>query len=174
MPIIYITGVEGSGKSTISKALNKYGYSAIDIDEQGLSKRYLKGSWKLTKRLPNSGEISDTWYKEREWKVKPVDLGLIKKQAGAKPSFVCGITDNFNEICNIFDKVICLFLSQDDILLRLKTRTNNTFGKNAPEQHYILNKYLDYEAINRNFGSIMIDASQPLDMVLEAILSATK
>jgi broad-specificity NMP kinase len=58
MPIVYVTGVEGSGKSTICDALVQSGYEAMDFDQEGLSTRYIKGSWKQTDNLPAPGEDS--------------------------------------------------------------------------------------------------------------------
>lgn len=171
MPFIYITGVEGSGKTTICKALSAKGYTAIDIDEEGLSSRYDKDTWNRASALPPANQSSSTWYLEREWKIKPGELLKIKQPAQSEIVFVCGITDNFNEIKDIFDKIICLTLDEAAIRKRLATRTTNNFGKNAAELEYIFSKHEAYEEDNKDFGSIMVDASRSLAEVIDAILS---
>jgi len=170
MPLIYITGVEGSGKSTVSKYLNSKGYNALDIDDEGLAKRYYKNTWELTDNLPSTSEPTYDWYNEREWKMKPSDVLMIKQRSGTNLLFLCGITDNFKDIKDLVDKTICLSLPESIVIQRIQTRTNDDFGKIEAQLKYILKKHSSYEDDNERSGSIMIDASMPLSQVVDSIL----
>jgi len=164
MSLIYITGVEGAGKSTVCDELLDAGYSAIDLDTAELAQRYFKGSWQRPANLPPATSNTLAWYADREWKVKPLDVQHLRAQAvGEAILFVCGITDNF-------DQIICLTLDQPTVRERLAGRTDNNFGKTPGEREYILEKHQAYEAKNKEAGSIMLDAAQPVIQVVNRIL----
>lgn len=168
MPTIYITGVEGAGKTRVCKYLRVQGYNALDIDDY-LARRYYKNTWKLSEDQASPLEMDFDWYNEREWKIKPSDLRLIKERAGGNLIFLCGIAENFKEINDIVDKTFCLTLPEDVVIQRAQTRDDN-FGKNEAQLKYILNKRQSYEEDNKRSGSIMIDAMMPLSKVVETIL----
>ena len=170
MSLIYITGVEGAGKSVVCKALKSQGYDALGIDEAGLARRYYKHTWKLTNSLPAPLESSYEWYNEREWKIKSSDVLRIKQHSGTNPIFLCGITDNFKEIKDLVDKTFCLTLPENVVIQRIQARKNDTFGKNEAQLEYILKKHRLYEDDNQRAGSIMVDASMPLARVVDVIL----
>ena len=173
MQLIYVTGVEGSGKSTICKYIANNGYKAVDVDKIGLSRRYFKRTWKPTDNLPTSSNMSHGWFNDREWKIRPSDVQKLKDSSEVGNVFICGITENFDDIRQIADKVICLTLPRDIVIERILSRENNDFGKNETELEYILRKHQNYENTNKESGSIMIDASSPLSNVDKDILKHT-
>lgn len=170
MSLIYITGVEGSGKSTVANELTKLGYKAIDIDSSNLSKRYEKNSWDETKSLPEPHESHLSWYQDREWKIRPVDILKIKQESTDRKVYLCGITENYAEIKQYFSKVFCLVLHKDGVLERISSRVNNDFGKDPAQLEYILAKHEQYETLLSNSGALMIDATNPLPQVVEEII----
>lgn len=170
MSLIYITGVEGSGKSTVAYELRRLGYEAIDVDSSKLSRRYIKGSWEASKNLPEPHESHVSWYQEREWKIKPADILRIKMEPGDKTVFLCGITENFVEIMPYFTKVICLVLHKAGVIERINSRVNNDFGKDPAQLEYILAKHRQYESLLAENGALMIDATKPLSEVVSEIV----
>ena len=56
------------------------------------------------------------------------------------------------------------------MLERLATRTNNPFGKTAQQRAKILNGVDVYEPILRESATLEVDASQPIDRVVEEVL----
>ena len=171
MPIIYITGVEGSGKSTVCDVLASRGFMALDIDKEGLSARFVKMTGERLTGQPSDKERTAEWYNDREWRLPVEDVVRLKYQAGQNTIFLAGITENFDEIKDLFTKVICLTLDEDTTIYRVAHRLKNDFGKTPVELARILDNREVYEQKNRDSGSIMVDASRQLPEVVDNILS---
>ena len=171
MAIIYITGVEGSGKSTICKELMARGYAALDIDETGLSARYVKKTGERIKTLPPKDQLTAEWYDERERMLPASDIKRLGNQANRTLLFLCGVTENFDEIKDLFTKIICLTLDETTTIYRVTNRLHHGYGKTAVELSRILSNRAIYEQKNKDYGSTMIDASQSVSRVAEIIIS---
>lgn len=171
MPIIYITGVEGSGKSTVCSALASRGFAALDIDKEGLSARFVKITGERLIGQPSAKQRTAEWYNDREWRLPVEDVVRLKRQTGQNTIFLAGITENFDEIKDLFTKIICLTLDEVTTIYRVAHRSDNEFGKTPVELARILDNRALYEQKNRDSGSIMVDASQQLPQVVDDILS---
>lgn len=72
---------------------------------------------------------------------------------------------------HLFDKVFSLIIDADTIRHRIKHRTNNEFGKSSEELEHILDWHSGYTEVYTKFGAVLIDATKPLDEVVDEILS---
>jgi hypothetical protein len=81
--------------------------------------------------------------------------------------FVCGSSRNRDRFLPYFTKVFNLRIDDDTMRRRLFKRTNNDFGKQPEELELML-------TLNRNdekpAGAIDVDATQPLDQVVDEVL----
>jgi hypothetical protein len=59
------------------------------------------------------------------------------------------------------------------MLARIDARQNNDWGRIGDTREYLCRKLPELQARLRAFGAVPIDARQPLDQVVEAILSYT-
>ena len=84
---------------------------------------------------------------------------------------VVGIAQNQNEYFDLFDKIFLLQCKEKTFLERLKVRTSNDFGKHPLEKEYILDFYKKFEKEMIDKGAIIINAEEPLDVVVENIIS---
>lgn len=123
MALFYITGVSGSGKSSIRQELQERGYEAHDTDEDDIT------AWRnRTTKEPAGKYIRSTeWLDEHEW-VMPADrVRSLAKLAMEKTIFLCEVTSNQSEFFELFEKVFCLEIDQEILKHRLDTRTTNDF-----------------------------------------------
>src|SRR4051812_26902168 len=99
-----ITGVAGTGKSTIAKELRKRGYAAYDTEE-GFSYYADKQTGEPAVR-PH--EPTQEWYdKHHRIFDEKVLVNLFKKHAD-EPLFICSITANQAKFYPQFDKIFLL------------------------------------------------------------------
>ena len=84
--------------------------------------------------------------------------------------FVLGITSNQSEYIDVFDIVLLLQCKPEVFLERLKNRTNNTFGKDKAIRDHMLDWYEGFETGLIAKGAVPIDASLPIDQVLDEVV----
>lgn len=167
--IILITGMAGSGKSTIIKTLLERGFSAIDIDDTGLC------GWfnKKTGEREEYGDGKDyKWISEHKWLCSAKDLkGYIENndQPG-EILFLGGIVSNISDIIELCDLVIVLHLSEDVLRNRLNTRIDNHFAKSKDEQDIVIEKKSKFEEKCIRSGAVRIDSNGSIENTIGKIL----
>lgn len=149
MERVLITGMSGVGKSTVAARLLELGFKAVDVDYGGYSFVDERGN--------------------QHWDVDR-DRRLIGTE-DAEALFVAGADDAQVRFYPDFDHIILLSAPRDVMLQRLESRTNNPFGKTPDELAKILADLEQYESIIRRSATREIDASQPLDDVINEVLS---
>jgi len=169
MKKIYITGISGTGKSAISEELNKRGIYSIDIDKD----KYDLCNWKNKETLEKvyfEFGMNKDWMEAHGWYC---DIEKLKKMLDVSEDIiiVVGLATNQNDYLNLFDKIFLLQCKEKTFLERLKTRTSNDFGKHILEKEYILDFYKNFEKVMLEKGAISINAEEPLDLVMENIIS---
>jgi dephospho-CoA kinase len=162
-----ITGVAGSGKSTVAKELAKRGYAAYDT-EVGFSHYVNKVS---REKAVYPANPSLKWYEahERVFDEKVLD-NLFKKHSG-EPLFICSITANQKRYYADFDKLFLLSAPDEVLIRRIGQRTDNHFGKHPLELQRIISRHAKFDADLREQGAIVIDSTQPLNRVVDEILA---
>ncbi len=164
---IYVTGISGTGKTTISEKLKKMGFYTISIDEtDGLC------SWvhKETKeKIKRSIELNRDFTSKHQW---VCDIDYLEKliNVDENPIFVLGITSNQKDFLNLFDKVLLLQCEPDIFLKRLKVRTNNDYGKDEAIRNHILEWYGGFESKLLKNGAVSIDAGMPINEVVAEVV----
>lgn len=122
MKSIYITGMSGTGKSSVIQHLTEKGFTAIDTDY---------GDWK---EFSSSGDTPE-WLLNEE-KVKK----LISKPL-ASPIFIAGCCSNQVNLYPFFDHILLLSASLETILERVLTRTSNPYGQLPHERKEIIRNF---------------------------------
>lgn len=173
MALIYITGVSGTGKSSVRTELVARGYEAHDTDEGSFRE------WKNTKsgKFMNSlnlawDQASDEFKSQHVMAIKANEVEKLKQRSEGQTVFLCGTVPNEDEVWNYFDNTFCLILDDSTLKHRLQTRTSNNYGKSPEELQKILEWNKDAEKNYRLFGSMIIDASQPIEQVVDTILES--
>ena len=153
-----IEGVSGTGKTTVCHELQKRGYKALEADE-------VFGFYGDPKTgLPTEHKHYLNWI----WDNKRFDEELKGKTGTI---FVCGGAMNQSKFMHYFKKVFTLLIDDDTLRNRLLNRTNNDFGKNPKD----LAKQLEWNKgaieYSKQRGTILIDATKPVNTVVDEILS---
>jgi len=147
---ILVTGMSGTGKSTLLDALRALGYRTVDTDEPGWSEQGSDGGW--------------LW---REARMRT----LLEKEEGTT-LFVSGTVANQVKFYPTFDRIILLSAPREVIVHRLTTRTNNPYGKGSGELEEVLHYLETVEPLLRRGATHEIDTSRPVEEVLERVLEA--
>src|ERR1035438_1273582 len=111
MPLIYITCIAGSGKSTIQKELKKRGYDAYGVDERGFSAAFDHKTGQIVK-VPGADKRTPGWFEEHSWRTLPGAIEKLKQQASNKLVFLCrgALTDEV--LRAVFDQIMCLDIDE--------------------------------------------------------------
>jgi len=144
---ILLTGMSGTGKSTVIVELATRGYRAIDMDEPGWSEYAPDGDW--------------------IWREDCVREALACEEGDVL--FISGCASNQVRFYPQFDAIV-LFSAPTEVLIeRLATRTNNPYGKHPDELAEVLGYLETVEPRLRRNATHEIDTRAPLDEVVAAV-----
>lgn len=164
---ILITGVAGTGKSSICKVLQGKGYIAYDMDKiPGLCNWKNKSTGKLGDYHENRNQ---TWIDEHDWLCDKTRIKQLLKEN--KDVIMCGIASNMQELLPLFDKVLLLSLDDQLILQRLSNRVgDHDFAKTQSEQVGVLSWKDGWEQEMTRLGAISINTGQSLEKIATQIV----
>jgi broad-specificity NMP kinase len=154
MAAILVTGMSGTGKSTVLAELARRGHRVVDTDDD---------SW--SEDIPMAGGGIERLWREDE---------IAKLLAGSSPTplFVSGCVANQGRFYPRFAAVVLLSVAEPVLLDRVAARTTNDFGKAEGERARILSDLNEIEPLLRVGATAEIDARIPVAEVadrLEAI-----
>jgi shikimate kinase len=177
VPLFYVTGTSGSGKSTVLEELKKHGFETHGVDEEGFADWVDRETGMIA---PFSHEdlglnIHD-WYQKHRWVLSQERIGELKKQSDATGTciFLGGIAEDENKVEHFFDRVIYLAVDEDTLKQRINNRKDNHFGKTAEEMAVILKWLKENDSKYRSSDALVIDATKPLDEVISNVLMVVK
>jgi dephospho-CoA kinase len=150
---ILITGMSGTGKSTVLERLKERGHITVDTDSD---------EWSRWETLPDG---SADWV----WREDAIGSLLANHRHGVL--FVAGCKTNQGKFYPLFDHIVLLSAPADIILARVAGRKNNPYGKSPEERDQILRYLAEVEPLLRATATDEIDASLPLDEVVRQLES---
>ena|SRR5690625_493993 len=161
MTKVLITGVSGTGKSTLINELLSRGYKAIDFDTSEWSEWT---SYRPIAGIPEPNEPEKEWV----WRTDRIDEFLSQDESDLL--FVSGTASNMSEFFQYFDHVVLLSASKAVIKKRLASRTNNGFGKHPEELQAILGHIETVEPLLRKRSTFEINTNVPVEEVVKSVL----
>jgi adenylate kinase family enzyme len=170
MSAILITGCSGAGKTTIAEVLARRGLAAIDADDDPLLAREVDAAGNV---VEDEAEPDLAWLSEHSWAWNPARLDELIRAAGPVTLYVCGGAANELELADRFTQVFLLEVDEPTMLARIDARPDNDWGRIGDTREHLRRLLPELQARLRAFGAIPIDARQPLDQVVDAILSRT-
>lgn len=157
---VLLTGMSGTGKSSVMTELARRGWRAVDLDTPEWSE------W----TTDAEGQPDWTWRTER------LDALLSEAKADGRPLFLSGTCTFQGRYYGQLDHVVLLSAPADVLLRRVRTRTNNAYGKTEQEQADILHYLETVEPLLRHSAHLELDTSRlsvaEVSDRLEALLRA--
>ncbi len=150
-----VEGLSGAGKSSVYEELIERGYKAISTDR----------AWKVHADLDTGLLGRSIQYDNSMWDEHKALSEL--ESPGSEVLFVCGSSRNRDRFLPYFTRVFNLRVDDDTMRRRLQERTNNDFGKQPEELELMLRLNRSDE---KPAGAIDVDATQPLDQVVDELL----
>ena len=150
-----IEGVSSSGKTSVCKELQRRGYQAVNGDSD------LAYQGDPETGVPTPGRT----HENHIWRVETVEALAANRDEPL--TFFCGGSRNFPRFIQLFDGVFVLDIDEDTLLRRLDERPADEFGATAAERALVIRLHQTKEGIP---SGVLIDATQPLSVVVDQIL----
>ncbi len=168
---VQITGCSGAGKTTIAEELARQGLTSIDADEDPLLARSVDAAGNMVEE-PAAPDFD--WLSRHSWAWDPVRLDELIMGALPATLYVCGGADNELELAGRFSHVFLLEIDEPTMLARLDERREyHDWGRIGDTREYLRRKLPELQNRLRASGAICIDARQPVDQIVAAILCRT-
>lgn len=166
-----ITGIAGSGKSTISKQLRSMGYEVFDLEEiKGMFAMYRKGTTELFIDFDNSDPEK---IKEAAWLCDIEKLKTLLTTQKEAVAFYSAIASNIDDMIPLFDQVFVLSVPKEILHTRLSTREGiDQIGNTEGGRQEILGWYDWWEDKMKNKGATFISASGTPEEVVQILLKS--
>jgi broad-specificity NMP kinase len=153
---VLITGMSGTGKSTVLAELERRGHLVVDTDH---------GGW--SEEVP----AADGSGNEQLWREDRIDALLREHGADDGTIFVSGCVANQGRFSERFAAVVLLSVPEPVLLDRVASRTSNEFGKSDEERARILTDLREVEPLLRRGATAEIDTRRPVAEVADLIES---
>jgi len=157
MKRVLLTGMSGTGKSSVIAALQARGFKTVDTDY---------GGWSEQVDVPASDGPP-----QKEWLWREDLIARLLATEDAEVLFVSGAVRNQTKFYPQFDHVVLLTAPVAVITERLAVRTNNPYGKSQAELAEVLALKETVEPALTRGADLEIDTSVPLEEVVETILT---
>lgn len=170
MSAVQIAGCSAAGKSTIAAVLARRGLVSIDADDDPFLARFVDPAGVVVAEEPTAPDFA--WLDRHSWAWDPARLDELIRVAGPTTLYVCGGADNQEELAGRFAQVFLLEIDEPTMMARLDARRDcHDWGRIGDTREYLRRKLPALQARLRASGAIPIDATQPPDHVVDAILS---
>ena len=141
MARVLVTGMSGTGKTTVLDELRRRGHRAIDTDYDG---------WVLK---------DGTWDEPR----------MQRLLASAPDVVVSGAVENQGHFYGLYEHVVLISAPLDVLVERVSTRTNNPYGRTAEERAVIAHHLETVEPLLRQGATLELDGRRPTSELAGAI-----
>ena len=142
------TGMSGSGKSTLVQELRRRGYAAYDADDDGFSEPRADGRW--------------------GWRPDAV-TSLLAQIPDGDLLFFAGCSEEQIELP--FDYRVVLTVPEDAIVMRLRTRTSNAYGRKPAERRQVLRISRTSNRFLRRSADLVLSTTPPVAEVADRLLA---
>jgi hypothetical protein len=150
MARVLVTGMSGTGKSSALAALEERGFRVVETDA---------GGWSVW----DDDDGGWLWREDR--------IARLLASADEPTLYVSGCVSNQGKFYDRFDAIVLLSAPVDVILDRVDSRVTNDYGKTCAERDEIISHLGWVEPLLRATCTHELDASEPLDEVVEALVA---
>jgi shikimate kinase len=144
---VLLTGMSGTGKSTVVRELRRRGHTAFDADDDGFSEPRGAGRW--------------------GWRHERVEALLSRHDDGVV--FFSGCSEEQAQVR--FDARILLTVPEGVLVERLRSRATNPYGNTEVERDQILTDRAEVEPLLRRSADLVLDATAAPSALADAIVA---
>jgi shikimate kinase len=159
MKRVLITGMSGTGKSSVIQELAARGYQAHDLDTP---------EWSEWIDADPSDVLTPTPGKDWVWREDRVRALLSRPQDGTL--FIGGCAENMGRLLQLIDTVVLLSAPIATIMERLRTRSADSYGSVAEERRRVTDLIATIEPLLRKSADYEIDTRRSVDATVDEIL----
>lgn len=167
MKRVLLTGLSGTGKSSVIRELSARGYRAVDLDTEEYS-QWVNQETGQPAPPPALGEYP---WEELDWVWRVDRVRDLLSAEDAELLFVSGTAINQGKFRGNFDVIILLSAPSEVMVERLTSRPENAYGSSPAERDRVMEHIETVEPLLRNAANHEIDTSAPLDEVVERVLT---
>ena len=145
MARVLVTGMSGTGKSTVLAELSRRGHRTVDTDYDG---------WVLP---------GGTWDRQRMDRLLAAERDLV----------VSGTVEDQGRFYDRFEHVVLISAPLDVLIERVAGRTNNPYGRTAAQRAEIAGYVRTVEPLLRRGATLELDGQRPVSEladIIEALL----
>ena len=143
---VLITGMSGTGKSSLVHELRKRGYVAYDADDDGFSEPRQDGRW--------------------GWRAE--EVAELLSRSPDQLLFFAGCSEE--QAWLPFDYRVLLTAPEPVMIERLRTRTDNTYGKREQQLSHVLTDLAEIEPLIRRSADLVLTPTEPPARVADVLL----
>jgi len=143
---VLLTGMSGVGKSTLVRELRRRGHVAYDADDDGFSEPRADGRW--------------GWRVDLVSAVLPRDPGRLV--------FFAGCSEEQVELP--FDLRVLLIAPRSVLRQRLRTRTDNGYGRAGAELSNVMADLAEIEPLLRRSADLVLTTTAPPAEIADRLL----
>lgn len=147
MKRVLLTGMSGTGKSSVVRELVARGYKAVDTDD----------GW--CELQPDGRQL---------WREDAIE-GLLAAE-DVDVLFVAGCEENQVRFHPQFDYIVLLSAPVATLMERIETRTSNSYGKTPEELRRFVDDVETVEPLLRRVATHEVQTTAPLGDVVDTIL----
>lgn len=163
MALYFISGVSGTGKTTLMHELRSRGKEAHDTDVECIRQSKLTGETLNYERAKIEGY---------DW-IYPIDsLRKLKTLSSAKDVFLLGSIDNSEEVKATADEYIWMTIPLDLLTERLDKRSKE-YGRSNSERQSIVALYKEMSA-TIDPRIFTLDSTRPVESIADDLLGHIK
>lgn len=164
MKRVLLTGMSGTGKSTLTRELAARGYRAVDLDT---------ADWSEWVDVPFDGDPSSPDAPagpDRDWRWRDDRVRDLLDHDAGEVLFVSGCAENMRPFLARFDRIVLLTTPDAVLVQRLSSREPGTYGTTPVEVARILAQVRAVEPLLRRVATDEIDTSVPMDLVVSRLV----
>jgi dephospho-CoA kinase len=143
---VLVTGMSGTGKSSVLRVLAARGHRVVDTDTDEWSE------W-----------VGDGW----NWREHAIDALLEGHAQGHL--FIAGCHTNQGRFYDRLDAVVLLSATAEVLFERIDARADNPYGKSDEERELVLRHLAEVEPLLRATASAELDATEPLETLADRL-----
>jgi shikimate kinase len=159
MKRVLITGMSGTGKSSVIQELVARGYQAHDLDTP---------DWSEWIDTDPSDVLTPAPGKDWVWREDRVRALLSQPKDGTL--FISGCAENMGRLFLLIDAIILLSAPVATIMERLRARSTGSYGSVAEERRRVNDLISTIEPLLRKSADYEIDTRKPVHATVDEIL----